>query len=55
MNVSCNKIRTQFFFKIPVKFIFFVFNFQDFILRVELIVLQSSFIRIQKKMPKYFF
>jgi hypothetical protein len=35
---------------------FFVCNFEDFILYVELIVLQSSFIRIKKKkMPKYFF
>ncbi len=31
------------------------FNFQDFILCVELIVLQSSFIRIKNKMHKYFF
>jgi hypothetical protein len=33
---------------------FLFFNFQDFILCVELIILQSSFIIIQKKMPKYF-
>jgi hypothetical protein len=30
-------------------------KFQDFILCVELIILQSSFIRIKKKKPKYFF
>jgi hypothetical protein len=33
---------------------FLFFNFQDFILCVELIILQSSFIRIKKKKPKYF-
>jgi hypothetical protein len=35
-------------------FLFF-FNFQDLILCVELIILQSSFIRIKKKLPKFFF
>jgi hypothetical protein len=34
---------------------FFVFNFEDFILYVELIVLQSSFIRIKKKNAEIFF
>jgi hypothetical protein len=40
---------------LKVQFILFVFNFKDFIFYVELIVLQSSFIRIKRKMPKYFF
>jgi hypothetical protein len=33
----------------------FFFNFEDFILYVELIVLQSSFIRIKKKNAEIFF
>jgi hypothetical protein len=32
----------------------FFFNFEDFILYVELIVLQSSFIRIKKKNAVFF-
>ncbi len=43
-----------FFFKQPSLMYFLFFNFQDFILCVELIILQSSFIRIKKKKPKYF-
>jgi hypothetical protein len=33
----------------------FFFNFENFILYVELIVLQSSFIRIKKKNAEIFF
>jgi hypothetical protein len=54
-TVSYKKIRTQLFFKSRIQCIFFVFNFENFILYVELIVLQSSFIRIKKKNAEKFF
>ncbi len=54
-TVSYKKIRTQLFFKSRIQCIFFVFNFENFILYVELIVLKSSFIRIKKKNAEIFF